>query len=56
MNYQLNTVIEVLLSSDNQRRTEAENYIQDLTNNSFNEGVDAFLQCMSNENANVIFH
>ncbi len=46
MNYQLNTVIEVLLSADNQRRTEAENYIQELTTTSFNEGVDAFLQTM----------
>lgn len=47
MNYQLNTVIEVLLSSDNQRRAEAENYIQELTTNSFTDGVDAFLQSMS---------
>lgn len=47
MNYQLHSVIEVLLSNDNLRRTEAEKYIQDLTTNSFNEGVDALIECMN---------
>ncbi len=43
MNYQLHSVIEVLLSTDNQRRAEAEKYIQDMTTNSFAEGVDALI-------------
>lgn len=47
MNFQLDSVIEILLSADNQRRTEAEKYLQEITTNSFEEAVDSFLGVMN---------
>ena len=53
MNFQLDSVIEILLSADNQRRSEAEKYLQEMTANSFEEAVESFLAVMNHENANV---
>jgi hypothetical protein len=53
MNYQLDSVIEILLSADNQRRTEAEQFLQDITTSNFNEAVDGFLHVMGNANPNM---
>jgi hypothetical protein len=35
MNFQLDSIIEVLLSNDNQRRIEAERFIDEIPTNSF---------------------
>jgi hypothetical protein len=53
MNFQLDSMIEILLSADNQRRTEAEKYLQDIITTSFEEAVDSFLAVMSHQNPNV---
>ncbi len=53
MNFQLDSVIEILLSPDNQRRTEAEQFIQDITAASPNEAIDSFLMTMNHENIQV---
>jgi hypothetical protein len=55
MSFQLDSVIEVLLSSDNQRRIEAEAYINEIPNTCFEQGIDAFLLSMNHENPNVPF-
>ena len=53
MNFQLDSIIEVLLSTDNQRRIEAERFIDEVPVNAFEAGIDAFLLSMSHENSNV---
>lgn len=53
MNHQLDSVIEILLSADNQRRSEAEQFLTEITNSNFNETVDGFLHVMNNSNPNV---
>ena len=53
MNLQLDPLLETLLSSDNQRRTEAENFINSLPDTNFEEGIDALLASMNNPNNDV---
>ena len=53
MDYQMDSVVEILLSPDNQRRTEAEQFIQEITNSNFVEAVDGFLHVMNHSNPNV---
>lgn len=53
MNFQLDSIIEVLLCNDNQRRIEAERFIDEVPTNAFDAGIDAFLLSMSHENSNV---
>ena len=50
MNYQLDSVIELLLSEDNARRIEAEKMVEDIPKSHFEECLDAFLMSMSHEN------
>ena len=53
MNFQLDNIIQILLSPDNQRRTEAEQFIHEITTNNFEEAVDGFLHVMNNQDPNV---
>ena len=53
MNFSLDSVIEVLLCSDNQRRMAAEQFINELPNKQFSEGIDAFLMSMNHQNEQV---
>ena len=53
MDLQLDNVIEVLLSPDNQRRAEAEKFIETIPVNHFEQGIDAFLMSMNHENPQV---
>ena len=54
MNFQLDSVLEILLGNDNLRRIEAEKYVDEIPINYFEPGIDAFLASMSHENAQVI--
>lgn len=53
MDMQINSVIEVLLSTDNERRIQAEKFIEQITVTSFDQGIDAFVLSMSHENQQV---
>jgi hypothetical protein len=53
MNNSLDGVIETLLSSDNKRRLEAENYINRLPATNFDEFIDSLLLSMTNTNQDV---
>ena len=53
MDFQLDTVIEVLFSTDNQRRAEAERFVDQIPVNSFDQGIDAFLITMNHQNSQV---
>lgn len=53
MDFKLDNVIQVLLSNDNQRRLEAERYVDQIPTNSFEQGIDAFLISMNHENPHV---
>lgn len=53
MNLQLDSLIETLLSSDNQRRSEAEKLINSLPETNFEEGIDALIAAMNNSNNDV---
>ena len=52
---QINNVIEVLLGSDNERRAKAEKFIDQITETTFDQGIDAFILSMSHENPQVNF-
>jgi len=47
MNYQLDSVIEHLLSNDNHRRIEAEKMVNEIPITHFEQGLDAFLMSMA---------
>lgn len=51
--FELASVIEVLLSSDNNRRLEAERYVNEIPLTNFDQGIDGFLSCMHNENPHI---
>lgn len=53
MEVQLDTVIEVLFCPDNQRRSEAERFIEKIPITHFEQGIDAFLMSMHHENPQV---
>ena len=53
MDFKLDNVIEVLFSSDNLRRTEAEKFVDQIPINNFQQGIDAFLITMNHENNQV---
>lgn len=53
MNFQLDSVIETLFSSDNQRRSEAEKFVNSLPETNFDEGIDALINVMNNPNNDV---
>jgi hypothetical protein len=53
MDLQINSVIEVLLSSDNERRIQAEKFIEQIPLTTFDQGIDAFVFSMTNENPQV---
>lgn len=53
MDFQLDSVIEVLLSNDNLRRIEAEKYVDEIPLNNFEAGIDAFMNSMAHSNPNV---
>lgn len=53
MDFKLDNVIEVLFSTDNKRRTEAEKYVDQIPINSFDQGIEAFLITMNHENTQV---
>jgi hypothetical protein len=53
MNLEINSALELLLSSDNQRRQEAENYISSIPTTHFFDGLEALLEGMNHENAQV---
>lgn len=56
MNFQLDSVIETLFSSDNQRRSEAEKFVNSITETNFEEGIDAFISVMNNPNNDVLYN
>lgn len=47
MNFQLETVLEALLGADNQRRNEAEQFIDQMPKTNFEQGIDALLMSMA---------
>lgn len=47
MDLQINSVIEVLLGSDNERRIQAEKFIEQIPITSFDQGIDAFVLSMT---------
>ena len=53
MDMQLNSVIEVLLGSDNERRIQAEQFIEQIPVTSFDQGIDAFVVSMAHQNPQV---
>lgn len=53
MDFKLDTVIEVLFSADNQRRAEAERFVDQIPVNNFDQGIDAFLMTMNHQNSQV---
>lgn len=53
MDLQINSVIEVLLGSDNERRIQAEKFIDQIPLTSFDQGIDAFVLSMTHENPQV---
>lgn len=53
MDFKLDNVIEVLFSSDNKRRAEAEQYVDQIPLSHFDQGIEAFLMTMSHENTQV---
>ena len=53
MDFKLDNVIEVLFCTDNQRRAEAERYVDMIPVNNFDQGIDAFLMTMNHENTQV---
>ena len=55
MDMQINNVIEVLLGSDNERRAKAEKFIDQITETTFDQGIDDFILSMSHENPQVNF-
>lgn len=54
MELQIISVIEVLLGADNERRIQAEKFIDQIPLTSFDQGIDAFVLSMNNENAQVL--
>lgn len=53
MDFKLDNVIEVLFSPDNQRRMQAEQFVDQIPLNNFDQGIDAFLMTMNHENIQV---
>lgn len=53
MDFKLDNVIEVLFCTDNQRRTEAEKFVDQIPVSNFDQGIDAFLMTMNHENTQV---
>lgn len=53
MDFKLDTVIEVLFSPDNQRRAQAEQFVDQIPHSNFDQGIDAFLMTMNHENMQV---
>lgn len=53
MDFKLDNVIEVLFNPDNQRRAEAEKFVDMIPVNSFDQGIEAFLMTMNHENTQV---
>lgn len=53
MDFQLDNVIEVLLSPDNQRRIEAEKFVDNIPLTHFDQGIEAFLLTMNHQNPQV---
>lgn len=50
---QLSSVIEILFGNDNERRTQAELFIEQIPLNSFEQGIDAFIASMGHQNPQV---
>ena len=53
MDFKLDNVIQVLFSPDNKRRAEAENFVDQIPLQSFDQGIEAFLITMNHENVQV---
>lgn len=53
MDLQIISVIQALLGADNETRIQAEKFIDQIPLTHFDQGIDAFVISMSNENAQV---
>lgn len=53
MNNELETIIQVLLSSDNKRRQEAESLVNTLPQTNYEQFIDALLMSMDSQNEEV---